>query len=288
MEIHTVKKGDTLTEIVQKRFPGERIWGKDGNIYKVLNLNPEIKNRDLIYEGQDIFIRKIQGENTEIADDTKESLDKIYGLTLWGTLNTSFYAFTQTGDLLKSDLFLTSFNSQSVGFEYDLKGYLLRGKFERSVYDFSYQGDNFKETLSSKNLGVTYKYFRVGYEQLNNLFFYETTGYKSAKTEESYLNLGLEFRHDLKKYFIDEYILFADYSHPLEMTSDSSLYKINSYSGYRFSGKAVLQKNLNKRLKLNATVDFKHSSFEFKFKNGQKIERESTLTTLGAGLSYLF
>lgn len=50
---YVVRKGEVLSEIIYRDIPG-RIYGKNGNLAKILQLNPEIKDPNKIVDGQKI------------------------------------------------------------------------------------------------------------------------------------------------------------------------------------------------------------------------------------------
>ena len=50
---YVVKKGDTLSQVSEKMVPGP-VLGKNGSLERVLALNPNIKNPDLIYPGEQV------------------------------------------------------------------------------------------------------------------------------------------------------------------------------------------------------------------------------------------
>ncbi|MBF0442684.1 MAG: LysM peptidoglycan-binding domain-containing protein [Oligoflexales bacterium] len=54
-ERYSVKKGDTLSQIVSKKL-GKPVYGKKGKLGKVIRLNPDINNPDLIYPNDIIIL----------------------------------------------------------------------------------------------------------------------------------------------------------------------------------------------------------------------------------------
>ncbi|MBL6991179.1 MAG: LysM peptidoglycan-binding domain-containing protein [Bacteriovoracaceae bacterium] len=67
---YTVKPGDTLSEISQDHLPG-KIYGPNGSLARLLDLNPQIKNPNLIYPNDQILINN----NVELANSVQE--DKV-------------------------------------------------------------------------------------------------------------------------------------------------------------------------------------------------------------------
>lgn len=72
---YTVKDGDTLSEIIYAHFT-ERVYGKNGNLRKVISYNPTILNPDIIYPGQ---IIQLDGADSQMV---KESLRMLPALNL--------------------------------------------------------------------------------------------------------------------------------------------------------------------------------------------------------------
>lgn len=52
---YIVQSGDTLSGIARRHIPG-RVYGKQGSLDKLLSVNPQIKNPNLIYVGQNLSI----------------------------------------------------------------------------------------------------------------------------------------------------------------------------------------------------------------------------------------
>lgn len=66
---HTVKKGDTLSSIAQKH---------DASLQTILNLNPQIKNPNLIFIGEKINLPdKTSGENKQTTKEKSEAQQDI-------------------------------------------------------------------------------------------------------------------------------------------------------------------------------------------------------------------
>jgi hypothetical protein len=67
---YEVKENDTLSLIVQSQVSGP-IWGRNGSLKKVLKLNPQITNPDLIFPGEVIVLnakkKEVKGEAQKIA-----------------------------------------------------------------------------------------------------------------------------------------------------------------------------------------------------------------------------
>lgn len=68
--LYYVKKEDTLSEIALKHF-GQPVYSKNGSLYKLLNLNPQIAHPKKIFPGDVIYVNKIKrtmaSENDEFT-----------------------------------------------------------------------------------------------------------------------------------------------------------------------------------------------------------------------------
>lgn len=60
---YVVKPGDTLSKIVQERLPG-RVYGREGNLARVLRLNSEIRDPNAIFPGREVLI---DGQNRTLS-----------------------------------------------------------------------------------------------------------------------------------------------------------------------------------------------------------------------------
>lgn len=54
-DFYTVKRGDTLSHIVKKNYPYDKLYGRRGKLVEVLQNNPHIKNPNLIFPNQKIY-----------------------------------------------------------------------------------------------------------------------------------------------------------------------------------------------------------------------------------------
>lgn len=72
-EVHTVVKGDTLSKITEAKL-GAPIYGKKGNLSKLLEANSEIQNPNLIFVDQKIAIPFSDKVNTQLASNLKNKL----------------------------------------------------------------------------------------------------------------------------------------------------------------------------------------------------------------------
>lgn len=48
-DFYTVKRGDTLSHIVKRNFPNDKLYGNQGKLAEVLSQNPQIKNPNIIF-----------------------------------------------------------------------------------------------------------------------------------------------------------------------------------------------------------------------------------------------
>src|SRR5688572_8058000 len=77
---HIVKKGETLSEIIQAQLlPGERIYGAKGRLSQVLVYNPWIKNPNFILPSRSILILRQSSliQTREVASDEKISMPAV-------------------------------------------------------------------------------------------------------------------------------------------------------------------------------------------------------------------
>lgn len=64
---YTIRNGESLSKILMRLHPNERIYGNKGNLRRVLELNREIKNPDVVFPGQTI---KLRNPNLNESKDT--------------------------------------------------------------------------------------------------------------------------------------------------------------------------------------------------------------------------
>lgn len=68
--VYVVRTGDTLSTIAQKQI-GSPIFRKgDGSLFKLLKMNPTVKDADLIFPGQRLVIRSSEAQNLA-SEETK-------------------------------------------------------------------------------------------------------------------------------------------------------------------------------------------------------------------------
>jgi LysM repeat protein len=74
---YVVKNGDTLSEIAYKNISAN-VYGKNGSMVKILNINPQIKNPNLIMPGQVINLDKSETPKlTEIPTERNVATDSL-------------------------------------------------------------------------------------------------------------------------------------------------------------------------------------------------------------------
>jgi LysM repeat protein len=74
---YTVKKGDTLSHIANKFIKGKKLYGTNGSVIKLMQLNTYVKNPNIIEPGQIILLSKAMKKeivNAEIKDQVKVML----------------------------------------------------------------------------------------------------------------------------------------------------------------------------------------------------------------------
>lgn len=69
---YQVEKNDVLSVIIHSHLPGP-VWGKEGSLQKILKLNPQVKNPDLIYAGDTLRLSEpVESvETVEVAEVKK-------------------------------------------------------------------------------------------------------------------------------------------------------------------------------------------------------------------------
>lgn len=214
--LYHVKKGDTLSEIVEKRT--ERLaplYGEGGRLETVLKLNPNIQNPNLIEIGERILLEASNFDDVKAKQNIKTSKDKEVSSPKTGqdtpTAPTYFYAGIGAGAIAYADHQQSEFGNATVtGLSLDnlklfagfkRKTYELQTDFNSFSYRYDVEGNSSKKRLFSAQTKLFYHNIFIAYS-LEQYALYRKLNSKIEMTAESanFLGLGYRWKYRLKEY----------------------------------------------------------------------------------------
>jgi hypothetical protein len=160
-DFYVIQKGDVLSKILQRNFPNQPIYGKNGKLSEIMLMNPKIKNPHLIYPKTSLILRRGSEKNNESRSNleapeeikevnppplkdvrTLSSVEEIEHWDISATYGGKFVSLSQDGVLGDADL--------GVIFLQNLK---LKSVYHHNLWSFGMEFESYKfkyETLSSK------------------------------------------------------------------------------------------------------------------------------------------
>lgn len=231
IEKYRVKDGDTLSEIVEKyTSPPPSLYGKNGRIEKMITLNPQIKNANLIRSGSLIHFDKNSLFKVKNVSNRSKHYDYFeiglgYAARYYSHSQSQTLGSANTGTIFLNNInFFTSYNTKKYSFELNIES-----------YQFKYNA-NSKE--SSKQLHLlkllaSYKNIIFGFNLEQHPLFRNNAG--DIQMEAETLNLpfiGYKWSFDLTqstKTYLD---LLVSINFLLESSSTNSDIDIDSPNGY--------------------------------------------------------
>lgn len=275
-EFYIIKKGDTLSRLVKKKFPNYSLYGQQGKLVEVLYQNPQIINPNIIFPNQRIrFHPGIEIQNftaskveeisnpvkvkTEALPDKKSlpsqfpqekdrrvtELREMEEWNISALYGAKYLSISQTGALGKAEVGVLFLN--------DLK---LNSEFLFDDWSFGFQFDSYKfkyETLTSGDskqmyaldLFSSYKWFLGGLNVEQNPLFRNNSGnIEMTKMTLIYLSLGARKDIELPTRKPTLLKLKGWVNYPFSSSSDNADIKLDSIKGVGLNGQVELNRQI--------------------------------------------
>jgi len=257
-ENYIVGCGESLSTIIQRKFPNDRIYGKKGMLKKVLALNPKIKNPDHV-----LFYNKIvlpdgppvletQITQTQVVQKNESPVFKISSplkrkripsndtnraqidrFTLKALYGVSLMSLDQSQTLTGYSMASLATNFLKVETEFDYDSYKLFANVDS--YSFSYASANAShaDKITSFELGGVYKNFLLGfsYEEIP-LIKATTTSLDMTKEGTLGIMLGYDKTWKLPTNKLTEITSRSTFVLPFQNASDKVDVTFKSISGF--------------------------------------------------------
>jgi hypothetical protein len=258
---HRVAPGETLSEIVKRNFPGRRIYGNTGKVKQVINLNPEVRDENLIFPNQIIKLKVEADTNTPEPLETIVPSDHVASkvtdievvqrpLKNWSPSVSAFYglkyiSLSQKGALGDASINAVFYNYLKLETTLAREDWLARISFD--TFRINYQDDTSTSRESFYNLDLTlarkHLVASLGMQQ-SPLLSSQTDTSGVSKQELIYLGLGLRNEFELRKVNLE---LSSELRYLLDSFVDNSPKKISNLSGYRATAQARLKVEILKK-----------------------------------------
>jgi hypothetical protein len=259
--LYQVKKGETLSEILQRQYPTKRLYGKHGNVLQVLAMNPELINPNKIIPGQILILNKPTNEEGFFQENSsREELKRNIGSDVdslkpqtqeavlnesWAntlTVGTKFLSVSQRGLLNKANVGELVFNHLRFNSIFKIQEW--SGELYAETFRFQSKFINPSSTqLHAFKLEVVYSWLTGGihFDQ-TPLFNNSTSGIELIKQTTIYLLIGAKKEFNLSN---DSVLKLSGLLHfPQVSTTNNHNFSIESIKGNRMSAIAVLKKRI--------------------------------------------
>ena len=238
-QLYIVKKGDTLSKIVERYTdPPPSLYGISGRLQRILNLNPAIKDSDNLDIGFGVLLQKKQ---KIIELDTRNSFYFDIGF------GAKYFSIEQEGKLAN-----VSIGELNPNF-YSIKTGLFRGEYS---YHLNYEYNKFSTNSSSKKLEDNYQLLSLGlkYKKLfYGLTIEESPVFKSNSGDDELailsttsFNFGFNYFKRFESSKETNLIGHLIIGLPVLGSIDSTNAKLSKISGYNISGELLLEREFSK------------------------------------------
>lgn len=266
-ETYLIERGDTLSGIVQDNTSSENgpLYGEEGRIHKILSINPQVENPNIIYVGKSLYLRKsiesvvpneMAEENVNVKPGSKDeevkdernlvsnkksedrwSLNIDYGL--------KHFNYEQAGDFGPAEFGVNVFHVLNIGSRYRYKSYSVSLNFNNRNVKYEARGQKSSKTMNSFELMGGYKSFRLGISSAEKPVFRSNHG-RIELTQLTSLNLLLGYE---KEWLLNSsrptFLSLGSYvAYILDGKTDNMGVTIKDSSGYSLKGSAKLTREI--------------------------------------------
>lgn len=256
---YIVRDGDTLSEVIQARFPNESIYGDTGKLQALMKLNPHLENPDLIFPNDRILLEEshvtiIEDKGTAPASKSPSStLDQnVASETDNSDWITSLYygvrytKFSQDGNLTGADVGVLLLNEITFNTEYHQND--STWGLGLNTYSFKYSDSTQRsgsERLANLRLYLAVKWFVAGIGVMEQPIFRNNLGsIELDKQTLTYLKLGYLHRVPLTQLRNTNLKLTANILLPFDHSSSNQDIDITSASSFGFKSEVELEREL--------------------------------------------
>lgn len=256
---YVVQEGETLSQIIQRKFPNERIFGKSGKLREVLSSNKFIKNPNKIYPNQVILFNdeEIVKEKEEkfvpdvacegpVLKPTPTAIRDEWNLSaLYGAKYTSV---NQTGAIGRAELGVLFLNNFKLKSDFRYNDWGINAEFE--TYEFKYKSltNSDSDRMNSMDLGFSYKWFTSGVGLKQVPIFRNNSGDIQMATQTiGFLKFGAKKEISLQT-IKPTFVKFeGGLSLPFSGSTDNAAAKVSSVTGYGLQADVELSRTITKK-----------------------------------------
>ncbi|MFN8847213.1 MAG: LysM peptidoglycan-binding domain-containing protein [Bdellovibrionales bacterium] len=262
-EFYVVKSGDVLSQIVQNKYPSERIYGAKGKLAEVKKLNPRILNLNVIYPNQKIYFtpataaqskQTIPEEESLVAQAPEEKaenkrdvseLNQVEEWNISALYGAKYLSISQSGALVEAKVGDIYLNNLKLNSEFHFEDWSFGVQFDS--YKFKYKtltaGDS--QQMYAVNLYGSYGWFLGGLNIEQNPLFRNNNG-NIEMTKMTLMSLSLGAKKDIELPTRKPTVLKLKgwLSYPLSASSDNADIKLNSITGYGIHGEVELDRQI--------------------------------------------
>lgn len=257
-DFYVVQKGDSLSKVIKRFFPNQKIFGSNGVLKKILVLNPEIKNPNIIFLKQKIKINQNDANPISLKEEKKDqssSLSRSISLIprrddfsfsiLYGG---KFVSHVETGTLGSSRLGVLFLDNLKLITEFQFEDY--RYAFWGDSYKFKYESLNSSQSKKVYSFGLngSYKWALVGIEVYQTPLFRNNAGtIEMSKLGHLSASFGAHAEFTLPARKPTYLRLKGELIYPINSYTDNTQIKTSSISGYGLRAQANLSRLISSK-----------------------------------------
>lgn len=250
---HIVKRHDTLSEIAKHYFPNERVYGSRGSLKRILELNKDIADKDLILVGEIIVVdghnngevhpdttnhKDAKNEDIGLTEDTeglheKSEPHQIYSrrLSSIARFGSWYLSVDQRGDGQVADLGGLFFNSYEFDVLYEYKNMSIRLEVNNRNIEYEHSQLSKKSSLFNSRLSFDYNSIRL-FTSVNEAPFLTNSNGVNINSQR-YVNIGIGYDYRLTQNLVISSLLAIPSSlHIDDSIKDESGYMLEMYGIY--------------------------------------------------------
>jgi hypothetical protein len=262
---YKIRSGESLSHIVNRFFPKDKIYGQGGKIDEVAKMNTSIQNKNLIFPDQVIKLpiySNVENTKFEVSDSTsaeekpiedssdnslneKESTKKSFNIAVF--YGAKLIDYSQKGFLGQASLEGVFFNYLKLESAFYYRDW--KTEFSADTFKINYKTPTSKIHESLYNfrlaIGRSFYFMSAGKDELP--LVNDSSGAVTL-SKQSLLYVGLGLTKEMSVTFVKPVSieLKSEIRYPLASKIKASQLKSSSLSGYHLSGEGNLKLELSK------------------------------------------
>lgn len=259
-DTYTIRKGETLSQIVQRIFPHNLIYGRRGKLREILSLNPKLKNPHLVFPGQRVIIatqapieaKPVARKEVSLPEPRPIEIRREVSFTpiveewnlslLYGAKQLSL---NQSGSLGKASLGVIFLNDLKLSSIFTLEDWSFGLLFDSYKFKFVSPASSDSGKMYSFDFFASHKWIIGGIGSEQTPLFRNNGGViEMTKQTLTYLSLGAKKDLDLPTRKPTKLKFKTSLRYPLSVSSEDPEIEMQSVKGLGIRGQLELNRQL--------------------------------------------